>query len=132
MAPSQKEMVCIKVIVWVVQWAIYICELARFAVILKTNTTKRDSLWNPTKFLLNQTTDRKNGKQMSEWVEILWGFTKAYTQQILTISAVYLDKQKKYVLSCGHMARILIFSTNRWPLDGVILAINDFGPPSFR
>ena len=33
---------------------------------------------------------------LSDWVEILWGFTKFFFKQMLKISAFYLEKQKKF------------------------------------
>ena len=35
--------------------------------------------------------------EWSEWVEILWDFTKFYFKQMLKISAVYLEKQKSFI-----------------------------------
>ena len=35
--------------------------------------------------------------RLSDWVEILWGFTKFFFKQMLKISAVYLVKQKSFV-----------------------------------
>ena len=61
---------------------------------------------------------------LSLWAQILQGFTKSEIKQMLKISSVYLYKQKKYELS--HMARIVLFSTNRLPLDGAILEWRSF------
>ena len=35
--------------------------------------------------------------EWSEWVEILWGFTKFYFKQFLKVSAFYLEKQKSFI-----------------------------------
>ena len=35
--------------------------------------------------------------EWAEWVEILWGFTKFYLEQMLKVSAFYLEKQKKII-----------------------------------
>ena len=49
------------------------------------------------------------------------------------ISALYLEKQKSFIpkkkYDLSHMARIVLLSTNRWPLDGAIFT-EDFGSPS--
>ena len=34
---------------------------------------------------------------LSDWVEILWGFTKLFFKQMLKISAFYLEKQKSFI-----------------------------------
>jgi hypothetical protein len=34
---------------------------------------------------------------MSEWAEILWGFTKSQINKMLKFSAFYLYKQKSFV-----------------------------------
>ena len=34
---------------------------------------------------------------MSEWVEILWGFTKFYFKQMLKVSVFHLKKQKSFI-----------------------------------
>ena len=34
---------------------------------------------------------------MSDWDEILWGFTKFFFKQMLEISAFYLVKQKSFI-----------------------------------
>ena len=34
---------------------------------------------------------------LSNWVEILWGFTKFFFKQILKVSAFYLEKQKSFI-----------------------------------
>ena len=33
---------------------------------------------------------------LSDWVEIVWGFTRFFFKQMLVISAFYLEKQKKF------------------------------------
>ena len=35
--------------------------------------------------------------RLSDWFEILWGFTKFFFKQMLKISAFYLEKQKKII-----------------------------------
>ena len=34
---------------------------------------------------------------MSEWVQVLWGFTKPFFKQMLKVSAFYLEKQKSFI-----------------------------------
>ena len=35
--------------------------------------------------------------RLSDWVEILWGFTKFFFKLILKVSAFYLEKQKSFI-----------------------------------
>ena len=35
--------------------------------------------------------------RLSDWVEILWGFTKFFFKQMLKVSAFYLEKQKSFI-----------------------------------
>ena len=57
--------------------------------------------WNLTKFQLIRTTFIPRRKMLSEclseWAEILQGFTKSRIKQLLKISAFYLDKQKSFI-----------------------------------
>ena len=34
---------------------------------------------------------------LSDWVEILWGFTKFFFKQVLKVSVFYLEKQKSFI-----------------------------------
>ena len=58
--------------------------------------------WNLTKFQHFRTTLMYSRKKMSpqclsEWAEILQGFTKSWIKQLLKISAFYPDKQKSFI-----------------------------------
>ena len=35
--------------------------------------------------------------QLSDWVEILWGFTISFFKEVLKVSVFYLDKQKSFI-----------------------------------
>ena len=58
-------------------------------------------LWNLTKFHLIRTTFiphiKKLPECLSEWAEIFQGFTKSQIKQMLKISALYLNKQKRFI-----------------------------------
>ena len=54
---------------------------------------------------------------LSDWVEILWGFTKFFFKQMLKISIFYLEKQKVLFLKKYDLSRSLQIgqdSSNRW------------------
>ena len=63
-----------------------------FSIYLKNNFMKPHKI--------STQSDNHGNKKLSEWaewVEILWGFTKFFFQQLLKISAFYLEKQKSFI-----------------------------------
>ena len=85
---GNKTFLFLKIESWnIVSWIFSIC--------LKENFMKPHNIW--THSAHSDNFHFHFFKQLSDWVEILWGFTKFFFKQMLKVSAFYLKKQKCFI-----------------------------------